>query len=167
VPEPLRARFTREACRTEIPECAALATAWYRSAPDSPALARFLAGLPGGEGPLLVRELSWFLEPAPPSEAPRIRPRLALDATQRFLDYYAHSTPFDPARLVGFWSAAVARPSTPVGGALRSGRGSRSRSARASGRRQGRLVASGQGPDAGRAGGAANAASVRRSLGLP
>ena len=110
VPEPLRARFTREACRTEIPECAALATAWYRSAPDSPALARFLAGLPGGEGPLLVRELSWFLEPAPPADAPRIRPRLALDATQRFLDYYAHSTPFDPARLVGFWERCGRTP---------------------------------------------------------
>jgi spermidine synthase len=110
VPEPLRARFTGEACRKQVPECAALATAWYRAAPSSPALARFLADLPGGEGPLLARELSWFLEPAPPASAPRIRPRLALEATQRFFDYYAHSTPFDPARLLGFWQRCGRTP---------------------------------------------------------
>jgi spermidine synthase len=103
VPEALRARFTAEACRSHVPECAALATAWYRAERDSPALQRFLADLPGGEGSVLVRELAWFLQPADPVDAPRIRPSGAMGSTQRFLDYYSHAVPYDPARLLDFW----------------------------------------------------------------
>jgi spermidine synthase len=115
VPAPIRARFTAEACRREVPECAALATAWYREAPGSPALARLLDSLPGGEAVPLVRELSWFLEAAPPANAPRIGPRAALNATHRYLDYYAHSVPFEPARLLDFWERCGRTPEA-VGG---------------------------------------------------
>jgi hypothetical protein len=103
VPEPILGRVTEETCRNELSDCPARATAWYRQAPRSPRLERFLAAMPGGDGPVLVRELAWFLEPAPPEGAPRIRPRAALHATRRFLEYYAHSLPFDPVRLLDFW----------------------------------------------------------------
>jgi predicted membrane-bound spermidine synthase len=103
VPESLRAQFTREACRRELAGCGALATAWYRAERGSPALQRFLANLPGGKGPVLVRELAWFYQPSDPERAPRIRPQLALSSTERFLAHYAHSAPFDPARLRDFW----------------------------------------------------------------
>jgi hypothetical protein len=111
VPEDLRARFTGEACRAKLADCAALATAWYRAAPRSPALARLLADLPGGDGPVLARELAWYLEPAAPERAPRIPPRAALSATRRFIDYYSHAVPFDPVRLVDFWQRCGRAPS--------------------------------------------------------
>jgi spermidine synthase len=110
VPDALRGRFTREACRTEVPECAALATLWYRASPNSLALARMLDRLPGGEAVPLVRELAWYYEPASPANAPRIGPRAALNATHRFLDYYVHSAPFDPARLLDFWKRCGRTP---------------------------------------------------------
>ena len=112
VPEVVRERLATEACRTELSDCPALATAWYRDAPHSPALARFLAGLSGGEGPLVVRELAWFLEPSAPDQAPRIRPAAALSSTRRYLDYYAHSTPFDPVRLLDFWQRCGKTPTS-------------------------------------------------------
>src|SRR5439155_20883317 len=64
----------------------------------------------GGEGPVVVRERAWLLEAKAPDPPPRIRPAAALSSTRRYLDYSAHSTPFDPARLLDFWQRCGRTP---------------------------------------------------------
>ncbi len=108
VPEPLRAQITAEAC--EASTCGALATQWFRANPGTPALRRFLGRLPGENGPRLVRQLSWFFEPAATTDRPRIRPRVAWKATEQFIAYYSHAAPFDANRLLDFWQRCGIAP---------------------------------------------------------
>jgi predicted membrane-bound spermidine synthase len=101
-----REALATETCRWRPVECTTLLAAWLHAEPGSPALATLLArsaSLPTEGSPTDAALVAPVAELFGSAATASVTPREALEAAERFSDYYHHSAPFSRAALAALF----------------------------------------------------------------